>query len=70
MENRQDGNGLRKDRPKAAFIQKGTGNGNATATQWKLELLKRDWLVYSRQFTEVFILNQLQFAATEYDSIY
>ena len=55
---------------KAAFIQKAAGNGNATATQWKLELLKREWLVYSRQFTEVFILNQLQFSATEYDSIY
>ena len=55
---------------KVAFIQKVTGNGNATATQWKLELLKREWLVYSNQFTEVFILNQLQFAATEYDSIY
>ena len=55
---------------KAAFIQEATGNGNAMATQWKLQLLKREWLVYSRQFTEVFILNQLQFAATEYDSIY
>ena len=55
---------------KAALIQKATGNGKATATQWKLELLKRKWLVYSRQFTEVFILNQLQFAATVYDSIY
>ena len=27
---------------KAAFIQKATGNGNATATQWKLELLKSE----------------------------
>ena len=41
---------------KAAFIQKATGNGNATATQRKLELLKRELLVSSRQFTRVFIL--------------
>ena len=52
------------------FIQKTTGNGNATATQLKLELFKSERLVYSRQFTKVFILNQLQFAETEYDSIY
>ena len=41
---------------KAAFIQKATGNVNATATQRKLELLKRELLVSSRQFTRVFIL--------------
>ena len=36
-----------------------------TATQWELDLL-----ISTRQFTKVFIKNELQFAATEYDSTY
>ena len=41
-------------------------NGNSR----KLKLLRRELLVSSRQFSKVFILNELQFAATECDSIY
>ena len=50
------------------FVQKATGNRNTTTTQRKLELLQKELLVSSHQFTEVFTLNQLQFAAAECDS--